>query len=130
MNSSMLAALNQYPTGNDPAFGQDGGLNFSGFRFNAPSHRDDKALVGKMDFHLDAAGRHTLSVRGTVAHNIDDVILAQFPGQSPASILHDKSWGFATQYTAVFCPSVINSWHSATPVTHKILPELQGRSCS
>jgi hypothetical protein len=126
----MLAALNQYPTGNDPAFGQDGGLNFSGFRFNAPSHRDDKALVGKMDFHLDAAGRHTLSVRGTVAHNIDDVILAQFPGQSPASILHDKSWGFATQYTAVFCPSVINSWHSATPVTHKILPELQGRSCS
>ena len=108
VNSSMLGALNQYPTGNDPAFGQDGGLNFSGFRFNAPSHRNDKAIVGKMDFHLDAAGRHTLSVRGTVAHNVDDVILAQFPGQSPASILRDKSWGVSAQYTAIFSSSLIN----------------------
>src|SRR4029079_19705853 len=88
VNSHMLSALNLYPSGNDPAFGQDGGLNFSGFRFNAPSHRNDKAIVGKMDFHLDSAGRHTLSVRGTVAHNVDDVTLAQFPGQSPASTLH------------------------------------------
>ena len=53
VNPNMLGVLNRYPSGNDPAFGQDGGLNFSGFRFNAPSHRNDKAIVGKMDFHLD-----------------------------------------------------------------------------
>src|SRR6516165_4235574 len=35
VNSSMQAVLDQYPAGNAPAFGQDGGLNFSGFRFNA-----------------------------------------------------------------------------------------------
>ncbi|HLH32773.1 MAG TPA: carboxypeptidase-like regulatory domain-containing protein, partial [Terriglobia bacterium] len=75
VNSSMQAVLNQYPHGNDAAFGQDGGLNFSGFRFNAPSHRNDKAIVGKLDFHLDGAGKHLLAIRGTVAHNTDDQIL-------------------------------------------------------
>src|SRR5215510_5421561 len=61
VNPNMLPVLNEYPSGNDPAFGQDGGLNFSGFRFNAPSHRNDRAIVGKLDFHLDPAGKHTLA---------------------------------------------------------------------
>src|SRR5215475_8347384 len=100
VNPSMMAVLNQYPAGNDPSFGQDGGLNFSGFRFNAPSHRNDRAIVGKLDFHLDPAGKHTLTVRGTLAHNNDDMILAQFPGQGPASTLRDRSRGFAAQYTS------------------------------
>jgi len=108
VNASMLQVLKQYPSGNDPAFGQDGGLNFSGFRFNAPSRRNDRAFVGKLDFHLDAAGKHTLSVRGTAAHNVDDVILAQFPGQGPASTLHDRSKGFAAQYTAILGPALVN----------------------
>ena len=46
---AMMKVLNQYPVGNDSAHGADGGLNFSGFRFNAPSHRNDRAIVGKMD---------------------------------------------------------------------------------
>src|SRR6516164_1391419 len=108
VNSSMQAVLNQYPVGNDPAFGQDGGLNFSGFRFNAPSHRNDKAIVGKLDFHLDGAGKHILALRGTVARNTDDQILAQFPGQGPASTLRDHSWGFAAQYTATPSASLVN----------------------
>ena len=108
VNPHMLAVLNQYPVGNDPAYGQDGGLNFSGFRFNAPSHRNDRALVGKLDFHLDSAGKHTLNVRGTLAHNADDVILAQFPGQGPASTLRDRSGGFAAQYTAIPGQNLVN----------------------
>ena len=108
VNSSMLKVLNQYPSGNDDAFGQDGGLNFSGFRFNAPSSRNDKSIVGKLDFHLDGSGKHMLSVRGTLAHNRDDVALAQFPGQDPASILRDKSRGFAAQYTGILTPNVVN----------------------
>jgi len=98
VNAAMQKVLNQYPAGNDPAFGQDGGLNFSGFRFNAPSHRNDRALVAKMDFHLDSAGKHNLSLRGTFADNTDDQVLAQFPGQTPASSLRDNSKGFALQY--------------------------------
>ena len=108
VNTSMLNVLKQYPSGNDDAFGQDGGLNFSGFRFNAPSRRNDKAIVGKLDFRLDGKGMHTLSVRGTAAHNVDDVLLAQFPGQAPASTLRDKSKGFAAQYTAILTPKIVN----------------------
>src|ERR1700682_1686989 len=108
VNAAMQKVMNQYPTGNDPAFGQDGGLNFSGFRFNAPSHRNDRALVAKMDFHLDSAGKHNLSVRGTFADNTDDQVLAQFPGQTPASTLRDNSKGFALQYTTILKPTLIN----------------------
>ncbi len=109
VNSNILKVLNQYPQGNNPSYGEDGGLNFSGFRFNAPSHRSDKALVGKLDFHLDSAGKHTLSLRGTLAHNVDDQILEQFPGQTPASTLRDGSKGLAAQYTAILKPQLINS---------------------
>jgi hypothetical protein len=109
VNSEMLRVLNQYPQGNNPSYGEDGGLNFSGFRFNAPSHRNDKALVGKLDFHLDPAGKHNLSLRATLAHNVDDQILAQFPGQAPASTLRDGSKGLSAQYTAILRPNLINS---------------------
>ncbi len=100
--------LNLYPHGNDPSFGEDGGLNFSGFRFNAPSHRNDRAIVGKLDFHIDSAGKHTVSVRGTLADNTEDQILAQFPGQGPASTLRDASKGLSAQYTWVVKPTFIN----------------------
>jgi hypothetical protein len=108
VNGSILPLLNQYPRGNAPSFGEDGGLNFSGYRFNAPSHRSDHAIVGKIDVHLDKAAKHTLSARGTLADNTDDQILAQLPGQSPASTLRDNSKGFAAQYTAVLKPNLIN----------------------
>ena len=52
--------------------GGDAGLNFSGLRFNAPDHRDDRAYVAKMDFILDKAARHTLSVRGTLSNATRD----------------------------------------------------------
>ena len=41
LNTPYQKILNQYPVGNDPAYGQDGGLNFSGFRFNAPDHLNE-----------------------------------------------------------------------------------------
>ena len=108
VNAAMQKVLNQYPVGNDPQAGADGGLNFSGFRFNAPSHRTDRAIVAKMDFHLDSAGKHALSIRGTLADNTDDQILADFPGQSPASTLRDTSKGLSAQYTWIVKPNLIN----------------------
>jgi hypothetical protein len=107
-NSSILTVLQQYPRGNSPAYGEDGGLNFSGYRFNAPVHRSDHALVGKIDLHVDGAGKHTVSLRSTFARNTDDQIPAQFPGQLPASTLRDNSKGFAVQYTGVLSSSLIN----------------------
>ena len=105
---AILSVLNQYPIGNDPSGGEDNGLNFSGYRFNAPVHRSDRAIVGKIDFHLDGSGKHIVNLRSTFAHNTDDQIPAQFPNQPPASTLRDNSKGGAAQYTAILTPSLIN----------------------
>ena len=72
VSQSYLNILKQYPVGNDPAYGSDGGLNFTGFRFNAPDALDNRAYVGKMDFILDSAGKHTLAIRGTLSNANQD----------------------------------------------------------
>lgn len=109
LNAGYQKILNEYPVGNDPAYGQDGGLNFSGYRFNAPDKLNNMASVAKLDFKLDAAGRHSLSLRGTLADNTEDQILAQFPGQAPASIERDNNKGLSARYTAIVTPFVVNS---------------------
>ena len=111
INHGFLNILKQYPVGNDPAYGADGGLNFTGFRFNAPDALDNRAYVGKMDFILDGAGKHTLSVRGTLSNANQDQpsALAQFPGQQPASELLNNSKGISATYTAILTPSLINN---------------------
>jgi len=118
VNQGYLKILNQYPVGNDPNYGgggnsgpSDGGLNFTGYRFNAPDALDNRAYVGKMDFILDNAGKHTLSVRGTLSNSNQDQpsALAQFPGQGAASELLNNSKGIAATYTAILTPSLINS---------------------
>ncbi len=83
----MQSLFKQYPAGNDPKSAADGGLNFSVLRFNAPQKLDNRAYVGRMDYNLDSAGRHTLMLRGTLAGNAQDssTALAQFPGQQAAS---------------------------------------------
>lgn len=105
---AMQQLLKSYPVGNDPAGGADLGLNFTGYVFNAPFRQDDKAYVAKMDFNIDKAGKHTASVRGTLADRTQDVVLAQFPGQAPASKRLDNSKGVGTRLTSVIKPTLIN----------------------
>lgn len=107
-SQTMLGILGQYPTGNDPAGGSDRGLNFSNFVFNAPLTRNDRALVSKLDFNLDRSGKHTLMLRGTLADNSRDQVLAQFPGQDAAARNLDNSKGLAARYTAVLSPTIVN----------------------
>jgi hypothetical protein len=109
LNTPYQKILNQYPVGNDPAYGQDGGLNFSGYRFNAPDQLNEMAWVAKVDYRLDEAGKHNLSLRGTLGDNTIDQILAEFPGQGPASVERDNNKGFAAHYTAVVSPFIVNS---------------------
>ncbi len=110
LNTPYQKILNQYPVGNDPAFGQDGGLNFSGYRFNAPDSLNDMAWVAKLDYRLDEAGKHNLSIRGTLGDNTIDQILAEFPGQAPASIERDNNKGMSARYTAILTPTLINTF--------------------
>jgi hypothetical protein len=107
-SATMRSILATYPVGNDLQSGSDRGLNFAAFRFNAPLTRNDRAYVAKMDFNLDRAAKHTLMLRGTLADNARDQVLAQFPGQDAASKLLDNSKGLAARYTAVLTPSVVN----------------------
>ncbi len=111
LNQGYLNLLKQYPVGNDPAYGADGGFSFTGFRFNAPDNLDNRVYVGKMDAILDHAGHHTLSFRGTLSNAGQDNpnALAQYPGQAPASVFLNNSKGLAATYTAVLSSNLINS---------------------
>lgn len=103
----IMSLFAKYPQGNDPAAGADKGMNFSGYRFNAPFKENDNAYVAKMDFLVNS--RQTVSVRGTLAGNSQDSILAQFPGQDPAARLLNNSRGLSGVYTAVLKPSLVNT---------------------
>ncbi len=97
-----------YPAGNDPLSSTDKGLNYSVLRFNAPSKLDNRVYVGRMDFKLDSAGKHTLMLRGTLNNAQNDSTLAQLPGQAAAARTIDNSRGLAARVTSVLSPSVVN----------------------
>jgi len=107
-NPAMKTYLNSFPTGNDPSLALDNGLNFTGLRFNAPQGYDQTAYVAKMDFSLDSARKHTLSLRGTLNSGKQDLTPAQYPGQAAAQQLIDNSKGISANYTWVARPNLIN----------------------
>jgi hypothetical protein len=109
VSPAILSILNQFPAGNDPSTGYDSGLNFVGYRFNAPQNLTYNAYVGKMDFQLDSAGRHILSVRGTLAGNSETLNPQSFPGQPINNVLLNNSRGLSATYTGVLTPSLVNA---------------------
>ncbi len=108
VNPSMLPILNAFPAGNDPTYGADGGLNFTGYRFNAPNKLDNRVYVGRVDYILDEQAKHTLSFRGTLSNEQQTLIPAQFPGQADASALFADNRGFSVRYTAAITPTLVN----------------------
>jgi Carboxypeptidase regulatory-like domain len=102
--------LNSYPSGNNPLSAADKGLNFNVLTFNAPQHLDNHAQVAKLDYNLDPAGKHILSLRGTLNGAAQDSTtgLAQFPGQSAAQRALDNSRGLSGRYTTVISPHLVN----------------------
>ena len=106
---AILNLLQQYPAGNDPADGYDSGLNFTGYRFNAPKNLTYNAYVGKMDFHVDPAGKHTVSVRGTLAGNSETLTPQSFPGQPINNVLLNNSRGISVLLTSLLKPTMVNT---------------------
>ena len=84
------------------------GLNYSGYRFRAPVKLDNNVFIAKFDFHLDAAGKHTLFWRGAM-QNINNPQEPFLPGTAPEQTVADHSKGFALGYTAVLSASMVNS---------------------
>jgi hypothetical protein len=105
---AMLALFNQMPMPNDPSGGIDNGLNFSGYRFNAPMTLDNKAYVIKTDVRLDQSGAQNLSIRATIADASRDEILSQYPGMDPTARLLNNSYGISASYASVLSPNLVN----------------------
>jgi hypothetical protein len=108
-NPAMKAYLNSFPAGNDPSLGLDQNLNFDGLRFNAPLGLDQSAYVAKLDYNIDQAGKHRLSVRGTLNDASQDLVAAPLPGGAAGQVLLDNSKGLAANYTWLVKPNLINS---------------------
>ncbi len=111
INPTLLNILKGYPAGNDPASSADRGLNFSILRFNAPKRLDYRTYVLKNDFNIDKSGKHVASIRGTLADNAEDDILAQFPGLEAQAKRLDQSKGLSARYTTVLSASMVNNFN-------------------
>lgn len=109
-NSAMLAYFDLYPQPNDDSLGVDGGLNWSGIRFNAPIEVDNKIYTARFDFNLTADGSHNAFWRGTLGDLNRDILAAWMPGQDPRAILLNNSRGFVAGYTGQITPTLINAF--------------------
>ena len=130
-NQYMLSLMQQYPEGNNPLGASDKGLNFNQLLFNAPNVLNNHAMVGRLDYNLDSAGKHTLMLRGTLngAASTPTLGLAQFPGQGASQTTLDNSRGLAGRYTAVLSPRLVNAFNygytrlgTATTGSETVLP--------
>ena len=106
----MFNYLAAYPSGNNPSLAADKGLNFNVLTFNAPTPLNNQAQVGKIDYNLDPAGKHTIAIRGTLngASQASATNLAEFPGQASPQQTLDNSRGLSGRYTAILSPSLVN----------------------
>jgi hypothetical protein len=108
VNPAVLALFQQYPVGNDPSQGGDGGLNSVGLRFNAPLKEDKPSYIGRIDY-TDPGNRHSVFVRGALDDFKEDDLPAQFPGQPAARVLLTNSKGIAVGDTWMIRPELISS---------------------
>src|SRR5208282_4464682 len=109
INSAMTSYMTLFPSGNVPTAGLDGGLSFTGFRFNAPSNYSSNIYIARMDFNLTQDGRHTIFWRGSLIGASDTLVAAQFPGQGPAQQLLNNSRGMSVQYQGQFSSTITNT---------------------
>jgi hypothetical protein len=119
-NPYILSLMKQYPAGNDPLAAPDHGLNFNDLLFNSSAPLNNHAEVARMDYNIDNAGKHTISVRGTLngasmvptpTGTTNNAGLAQFPGQSPTQVQLDNSRGIGARYTYVVTTNLVNTFN-------------------
>lgn len=101
VNPAALAVLAEaaakYPA-NDTGLGD--GLNYSGFRFNAPRPLKHNAHTATLNFNLTQDARHALALRGNYQHDLE-AGLPQFPDTPGTnSWSHPVGWTAAHTWTA------------------------------
>lgn len=104
-NSTVLKYLQSFPLPNDTSTGD--GLNFSGYRFAAPSHNRFDVYIARLDYQLDAAGKHRVFWRGSLQNDYQDGV-PFLPGQGPETVTEDRGKGYTLGYTDIIAPSIVN----------------------
>jgi hypothetical protein len=98
---------NVYPHGNDTSCGDQ--VNTTCYRFNTPQHSKYDTYIAKLDYRLDAAGRHSLFVRGNLQNDHTNGT-PQFPGQPPNSVSLSNSKGMAAGWTGVLTTHLVSTF--------------------
>jgi hypothetical protein len=109
VNPAMITYLAQFPAGNSPASGFDGGLAFTGLNFDTTLPTSANYYTARVDYNLTQDGRQNLFVRGSLEGLNAGLLTAQFPGQPPASSILNNSRGIAVNYNAQIGSNVVNS---------------------
>jgi hypothetical protein len=117
VDPAVLQVLNLYPHGNDNSVvtsnGTSDGLNFTGYRFNAPLRAAQNTYIARFDHQIDSAGKHMLFLRGNLQNDhgvIASSAAPQFPGQQPNSVTLANNKGMAAGYTAMLKPNVVSTF--------------------
>jgi hypothetical protein len=108
VNPNSLKIFNQYPHGNNPGSSTSDGLNFIGFRFNAPRHAKQDTYIARLDYTVDNAGKHQLFLRGNLQNDHTGSV-PQFPGQPGLQETLANNKGIASGYTWVVRPNIVNT---------------------
>ncbi len=99
-------AAKRYPA-NDTSAGD--GLNYSGFRFNAPLPVRQNAHTATLLFNLTRDASHTLFLRGNYQHDLSALRAQQFP-DTPTPSLWNHPIGFTAQHNWTATPKLVNTF--------------------
>jgi hypothetical protein len=109
VNPAMITYMSQFPQGNLPGAGFDGGLAFSGLNFDTTLPTKGNLYTSRVDYNLTQDGRQAIFVRGSLEGLSTGLLPAQFPGQASAQTLLNNSRGIAVNYNAQISPTMVNS---------------------
>ncbi len=108
-NAALISFINgRYPLPNDLTLGD--GINTGGFRFNAPSRREDNTYTTRIDWNFKdnqrIFGRLTIARRNQT--DTINSVAAQFPGDPDTALLIQKDYGFAIGHGWTINSNLIN----------------------
>ncbi|MBL8227172.1 MAG: TonB-dependent receptor [Bryobacterales bacterium] len=104
VNQAALEVFRSYPMPNDLTAGD--GINYSGFRFNAPLRNDFYTYVARLDYVVN--DKHNLFVRGQLQDDVENGA-PQFPGRAPNFRSLTNSKGIAIGWNATLRPSLFST---------------------
>ncbi len=107
VSAAGLKLMNTMPAGNDSTGGD--GLNTTGYRFNAPVASDQNTYIVRVDYKVDDSGKHSLFWRGNLQNDSANGT-PQFPGLPANSVNLANNKGFASGWSGVLSPSVVNTF--------------------